>query len=87
MENKKVVQKDSINKVKPGVNPIDKKDTKNTMPEKVEEKKQKKPMKKSSGFVPSAIGRSAVDAVNAHSSRDVRGSSGLANTGTIISYD
>ncbi|MEO7531021.1 MAG: hypothetical protein ABIS69_06405 [Sediminibacterium sp.] len=51
------------------------------------EKKQKNPAKKSSGFVASSIGRSAVDAVKAHSSKDVRGSSGLANTGTIISYD
>jgi hypothetical protein len=87
MKNKTVVQKDSINKIKPGANPIDKKDTKNPMPEKVAEKKQKKPMKKSSGFVPSAIGRSAVDAVDARSSRDVRGSSGLADTGPVTSYD
>ena len=30
---------------------------------------------------------SAVDAVETNSSKDVRGSSGLANTGTIISYE
>jgi hypothetical protein len=87
MENKKVLQKNSVNKIKPGVNPIDKKDARNIIPEKDAEKKQKKPLKKSSGFVASAVGRSAVDAVKARSSRDVRGSSDLANTGTIISYD
>ncbi len=87
MKNKTVLQKNDVNKIKPGVNPIDKKDTKNIVPEKVAEKKQKKPLKKSSGFVASSVGRSAVDAVKPHSSRDIRGSSGLANTGTIISYD
>ncbi|MEO8772676.1 MAG: hypothetical protein ABI402_21450 [Ferruginibacter sp.] len=51
------------------------------------ENKQKNPAKKSSGFVAAAVGRSAVDAVKANSSKDVRGSSGLANTGTIISYE
>jgi hypothetical protein len=51
------------------------------------EKKQKKAVKKSTGIVPSSVGSSAVYAVKARSSRDVRGGSGLANTGTIISYD
>lgn len=87
MKNKTVLQKDDINKMKPGINPIDKKDTVNVMPEKVAEKKQKKPLKKSSALVAASMGRRAVDAVDAHSSKDVRGSSGLANTGTIISYD
>jgi hypothetical protein len=87
MENKKVLQKNSVNKIKPGATPIDKKDTRNIMPEKVAEKKQKKPLKRSSALVAASMGRSAVDAVNARSSKDVRGSSGLANTGTIISYD
>ena len=87
MKNKKVLQTNGVNKMKPGVTPIDKKDTKKTMPEKVAEKKQKKPLKKSSGFVPSSIGTSAVDAVDAHSSKDLRASSDIANTGTIISYD
>lgn len=84
MKNKTVLQKEDVNKIKPGVNLIDKKDMKNIVPEKVAEKK---PLKKSSGFVASSVGRSAVDAVKPHSSKDVRGSSGLANTGTIISYD
>ena len=52
-----------------------------------DKEKQKKITKKSSGIVPDAVGRSAVNQVKASSSRDVRGSSGLANTGTIISYD
>ncbi|MEP6749719.1 MAG: hypothetical protein ABJB86_18420 [Bacteroidota bacterium] len=87
MANKTVLQKDSNTKIKTGVNPSDKKDTSNTMPEKVVEKKQKKTLKKSSALLAAAGERSVVNAVNAHSSKDVRGSSGLANTGTIISYD
>ncbi|MEO7485713.1 MAG: hypothetical protein ABIU77_01375 [Ferruginibacter sp.] len=50
-------------------------------------KKGGKLIKKSTGIVASSVGRSAVDIVKARSSKDVRGSSGLANTGTIISYD
>ena len=69
---------------KPGVN---QKDKNNIVPDKVAEKKQKTKTKKSSALVAASVGRSAVDAVKATSSRDVRGSSGLANTGTIISYD
>ena len=69
---------------KPGVNQIDKK---NITPDKVAAKKQKTPPKKSSALLAASMGRSAIDAVKANSSRDVRGSSGLANTGTIISYD
>ncbi len=87
MANKKVVQENVVNKMKPITNPIDKKETGNIMPEKVAEKKQKKPSKKSSALLAASKGRSAVDAIDAHSSKDVRGSSGLANTGTIISYD
>ncbi len=87
MANKTELQKDGVNETKPGVNPIDKNDEKNIMPEKVAEKKQKKPSKKSSALLAASLGRSAVDAVKANSSKDVRGSSGLANTGTIISYD
>ena len=49
--------------------------------------KLKKITKKSPVIVPNAVGRSAVNQVKAGSSRDIRGSSGLANTGTIISYD
>jgi len=48
---------------------------------------KKKSTKKSSSFVPASVGRSAVEAVKANSSKNIRGSSGLANTGTIISYD
>ncbi|MEO9003872.1 MAG: hypothetical protein ABI288_04005 [Ginsengibacter sp.] len=87
MKNKTVLKKDSVNKIKPGVNPIDKKDTKNIMSEKVTEEKQKKRVTKSSALLAASMGRSAVDAVDTHASKDVRGSSGLANTGTVISYD
>ncbi len=87
MANKKVVPNSGSNASKTGVNPVEKKNTKNSIPEKVEEKTQKKSQKKSSALLAASKGRSAVDAVNATSSRDVRGNSGLANTGTIISYD
>ncbi|MEP6627531.1 MAG: hypothetical protein ABJA32_06075 [Ginsengibacter sp.] len=87
MTKKTILPNDGINKTKPGVNPIDKNDTSNIMPEKGTEKKQKKTLKKSSALLAASGERSVVDAVNAHSSKDVRGSSGLANTGTIISYD
>ncbi len=56
-------------------------------PNKIADKKQQTLPKKSSGIVADAVGRSAVNKVKANSSRDVRGSNGLANTGTIISYD
>ena len=56
MENKKVLQKNDVNKIKTGVTPIDKKDARNIMPEKPAEKKQRKRVKKSSGFVPSSVG-------------------------------
>ncbi len=87
MKNKTVLQNDDVKKMNPGITPIDKKETENVVPEKVAGKKQKKPSKKSSALVAASMGHSAVDAVKAHSSKDVRGSSGLANTGTIISYD
>ena len=88
MKNKTVPQKDDTDKMKPGIIPIDKKDTGNVMLEKPAEKKQRKRIKKSSALIAASMARSAVDAVDARSSKDVRGSSGLANTGTIISsYD
>ena len=87
MANKKVLLKNEVNKVNPIITPTVKKDSKNKMSEKVEEKKEKKPLKKSSALLIASKERSAVGAVKARSSRDVRGSSGLANTGTIISYD
>jgi hypothetical protein len=87
MSNKITLQEDNMDKNKSVVNQTGEKGQGTSIPGKVSEKKQKKPVKKSHGVVPSSIGESAVDAVKAHSSRDVRGSSGLANTGTIISYD
>ena len=87
MENKKVLQKNDVNKIKTGVTPIDKKDARNIMPEKPAEKKQRKRIKISSALLAASMERSVVDAVDTHSSKDVRGSSGLSNTGSIISYD
>ena len=84
MANKTVLKIDSRKESKPTVNQVNKK---SIAPDKVADKKQKIPIKKSSGIVADAVGRSAVNQVKANSSRDVRGSSGLANTGTIISYD
>jgi hypothetical protein len=70
----------------PGANVIDKSKKENLASGK-RLKKIKKPIKKSSVSQINSAERSAVGDVKAHSSRDVRGSSGLANTGTIISYD
>ena len=84
MSNKTALKKEVTST--PGGNMIDKSKKENPAPDKVA-KKTKKPLKKSSVSQIDAIERSAVDAVKANSSRTVRGSSGLANTGTIISYD
>jgi hypothetical protein len=84
MANKTVLKKDSTKESKPSVNQVNKQ---NIAPNKVADKKQKTQPKKSSGIVTDAVWRSAVNQVKANSSRDVKGSSGLANTGTIISYD
>ncbi len=84
MANKTVLKKDSTKDGESSVNQVNKK---SIAPDKVANKKQKTPTKKSSALVAASAGRSALNAVKANSSRDVRGSSGLANTGTIISYD
>ena len=84
MANKTVLKKDSAKDSKPSVDQVKKQ---NIAPVKVADKNEKIPTKKSPGIVAGAVGRSAVNQVKANSSRDVRGSSGLANTGTIISYD
>jgi len=47
----------------------------------------KKPRKKVSALVAASKGRSAVNAVTANSSGDVRGTNGLANTGPVTSYE
>lgn len=60
---------------------------KDTASDKAPEKKNKSSKKKSSSAVDDSIEKSATTRVKASSSRDVLGSSGLANTGTIISYD
>ncbi|MEO7312722.1 MAG: hypothetical protein ABIX01_20225 [Chitinophagaceae bacterium] len=84
MTNKTVTKKDTSKESNPTVNQVARK---NAEPNKVEDKKQKTTTKKSSALVAAAVGRSAVSQVKGSASRDVRGSSGLANTGTIISYD
>lgn len=83
MSNKTVLKKEVTSK--PGANMIDKSKKENPEPEMA--KKTKKPLKKSSVSQIDAIERSAVSAVNANSSRTMRGSSDIANTGTIISYE
>jgi hypothetical protein len=47
----------------------------------------KKKKKHSSALLAASMGRSAMDRVRGHSSTDTRGTSGLANTGTIITYE
>lgn len=47
----------------------------------------KKSPKKSSALLAASKGRSAVDNVKAASVKDVRGSSGLTNTGPFVSYE
>ncbi len=84
MSNKTVLKKEVTST--PGTNVIDKSKKANPAPDKVA-KKSKKPLKKSSAAQINAVERSAIGSVKANSSRTVRGSSGLANTGTIISYD
>ena len=46
----------------------------------------KKHNEHSSALLAASMGGSAMDGVHAHSSSSVRGSSGLANTGTVITY-
>ncbi|MCY7293525.1 MAG: hypothetical protein LH615_15215 [Ferruginibacter sp.] len=84
MENKTAVKKNSAAKSKANVKQVDEN---SGLPNNVADKKQKTVAKKSFGIVPDAVGRSAVNQVKANSSRNIRGSNGLANTGTIISYD
>lgn len=83
MANKTLLKK-STNESKPSVNQVNKK---KIAPDKVAVVKPKTVAKKSSGIVADAVGRSAVNQVKATSSKNIRGASGLANTGTIISYD
>ena len=87
MTNKTAVQKDKMDKNKSVVTQTGKEDKRKNVTEKIAEKKGKRPSKGSSAILAASMGRSAVDAVLPHSSRDVRGSSGLADTGTVISYD
>ena len=49
--------------------------------------KKVKPLRKSSALKAASMGRSAVNAVKGSSSSDVNGSSGLSNTGPVVSYE
>lgn len=84
MSNKTALKKEVTRTT--GTKVINKKKEENPAPDKLAIKTEK-PLKKSSVAQIDAIERSAVGAVKANSSGTVRGSSGLANTGTIISYE
>jgi hypothetical protein len=84
MANKEVLKNDSTKDSKPGVNQVNKK---SMAPDKVAEKKQKTPTKKSPPLVAASGGRSAVNQVKVNSSKDGRGSGGLANKWAVNSYD
>jgi len=84
MSNKTAFKKE-VNST-PAANMIDKSNKDNPSPDRIARKTKKK-LKNSSAAQINAVEGSAVGAVKANSSRTVRGSSGLANTGTIISYD
>lgn len=60
---------------------------KNTEKKQEQSKPQKPGSKKSSALAAASKGRSAVDAAKHDSNTDVRGSSGLANTGPFVSYN
>ena len=49
--------------------------------------KKVKPLKKSSALKAASMGRSAINEVKGRSSSDVIGSSGLSNTGPVVSYE
>ncbi len=70
------MKKENSNQKKP-VTQIDKKAGEST----------KKTSKKSSALLAASKGSSAVDNVKASSGKDVRGSSGLTNTGPFVSYE
>ena len=49
--------------------------------------KKVKPLKKSSALKAASMGRGAINQVKARSLADVKGSSGLSNTGPVVSYE
>jgi hypothetical protein len=64
---------------------IDKEGKENTANSEVAKKKKKKHI--SSALVAASLGRSAVDRMKPHASRDISGSSGLLNSGPFVSYE
>ena len=77
-------QKKAVKASKSASNPTDNKVTENSKSGNGTGKKQKK---NSSALIAASKGRSAVDSVKSSSNRDVRGSSGLSNTGPFVSYE
>lgn len=68
----------------PAANSMDDKLAQNSTSETGTGKKKKK---HSSALVAASKARSAVDSVKTHASSDVRGTSGLTNTGPFVSYE
>jgi len=66
------------------VKQIDKDGKENIADGETTEKKKKKHV---SALVAASLGRSAVDHMKPHSSRDVSGSNGLLNSGPFVSYE
>ena len=64
---------------------IDKEGKENIANSEVTKKKKKKHI--SSALVAASLGRSAVDRMKPHTSRDISGSSGLLNSGPFVSYE
>ena len=67
------------------VKQIDKEGNENITNSEVAKKKKKKHI--SSALAAASLGRSAVDHMKAHTSRDISGSSGLLNSGPFVSYE
>ena len=84
MSDKTEVKKNAV--VTPGTNIINKRKKEKPPTDRLP-RKTKKRLQKSSIAQIDSVEESAVGAVKANSSATVRGSSDLANTGTIISYD
>lgn len=80
-----MANKTEFNKKEPNKSQPAEKDGKNVSPDK--NAKKKSGAKKSSAVTAATMGRSAVDHMKPDASRDVRGSSGIANTGPFVSYE
>lgn len=63
------------------------KEEKNSTPGKIADKKKGAKPLKSSALVAASLGRSAVDAVQPTAGTDVKGTSGLTNSGPVVNYE